>query len=219
MFAPLEFAHDGDVLGFLKKTFLLLIVAGVAYALWPHDPSLDRFSSRSLSALDIAAWHGVEEGRPIESLMALYMIYDRQYGLPPVSAFDASWHALRAMETFSKAADRPDQESALPSLQLVFGILSTKAGMVGDSNVVARLELFEWMLADDVNRSSELTTAVAEKYALMHGVPAARLMDSASVIAKGVVAREERKWSAAERSLDQGLEMLQSTLSRLSAAE
>jgi hypothetical protein len=53
----------------------------------------------------------------------------------------------------------------------------------------------------------------------MHGVPAARLMDSASVIAKGVVAREERKWSAAERSLDQGLEMLQSTLSRLSAAE
>ena len=121
--------------------------------------------------------------------MALYMIYDRQYGLPPVSALDASWHALRAMETFSKAADRPDKESALPSLQRVFGILSTKAVMVGDSNVVARLELFEWMLADDVNRRSELTTAVAEKYALMHGVPAARLMDSASVIAKGVVAR------------------------------
>ncbi len=138
--------------------------------------------------------------------------------MPPVDAAQAAWNNLQAIEVFSVAADRADQERALPFLEKAFETLAASTGMAGDSRVAARLELFEWMLAADSRKRTELATVVAEKLALVHGVPAGSVESAAEPIAKGLGLRAQRKWSAAERGLEEGLEKLKERVSEMDEA-
>ena len=148
-------------------------------------------------------------------MWAIYRLYEGQYRMPPVDAVRAAWNALQAIEVFSKAADRADQERALPFLEKALETVAASAGMAGDSRVAARLELFEWMLAGDSRKRGELATVVAERLALVHGVPAGSLERAAEPIAKGLGLRAQRKWSAAERELEVGLETLKERVSKM----
>ncbi len=206
------FLHDKFEVRFLLKITVFIGLVLSVYVLWPRQPSLTAFSPREFAVLNIASWRGVVEGRPTEALVSLYRIYEGQYGLLPIDALEAAWSSWQAMSIFVKAADRADQEQALPHLERAFGVLSSKAGMVGDSQVAARLELFEWMLASDSKKRPELATAVAEKIALAHGAPAAGFENAASILAKAISLRADQKWSAAERSLEQGLERVKERL-------
>jgi len=85
--------------------------------------------------------------------------------------------------------------------------------MAGDAQVVARLELFAWMLAADSRKGGDLATAMAEKLALIYGIPAGVFERSAAALAKGARLRAEGRWSAAMRAGDEGFEALKSTLS------
>ncbi len=203
------------MLKFLVKSLAAgaLVLAG--YALWPRQPTLVEFSPRDVAELDVAAWRDATEGRKGAAMWALYRLYEGQYRLPPADAARAAWNTLQAIEVFSVAADRADQERALPFLEKAFETLAASTGMAGDSRVAARLELFEWMMAADARKRGELATVVAEKLALVHGVPAGSVERAAEPLAKGLGLRAQRKWGAAARELEVGLETLQERVSKM----
>lgn len=205
--------HDCGVVGFLFKICAVGVSLSVAYVFWPRQPSLREFAPRERAALEVEAWQGVAESRPASALVSLYALYAGQYQLAPLDALEGSWNAWRAMVVFSAAADRADQEKALPYLEHVYGVLAAKAGMAGDAQVAARLELFAWMLAGDSRKGGDLATAMAEKLALIYGVPAGVFERSAAALAKGARLRAEGRWSAAMRAGDEGFEALKSCLS------
>lgn len=206
-------AHDPGMRRFLLKCLVVVLLAAGGYALWPRHASLSEFSPRGLAELDVAAWRAVVEGRMGAAMIDMYRLYEGEYGLQPVDAFYAAWNAIQAMGEFSRAADRADQEGALPFLENVYGVVTAKTGAPADSMVAARLELFEWMLASDTRRRGELVTAVAEKFAVLHGAPAVAFESPAAALAKGVELRAGRKWGAAVREMETGLEQLKKRLS------
>lgn len=203
------------MLKFLVKSLAAGALLLVGYGLWPRQPTLVEFSPREVAELDVAAWRDATGGRKGAAMWAVYRLYEGQYRMPPVDAARAAWNALQAIEVFSKAADRADQERALPFLEKALETVAASAGMAGDSRVAARLELFEWMLAGDSRKRGELATVVAERLALVHGVPAGSLERAAGPIAKGLSLRAQRKWSAAERELEVGLETLKERVSKM----
>lgn len=199
------------------KFFVKSVAAGVlvlaGYALWPRQPSMEEFSPREMADLSVEAWQGVAEGRQGRAMVALYRIYEEQYSLPPVDALRAAWNNYQAILTFSRAADRADQEGALPFLENVFEIISGATGMVGDGKVAARLELFEWMLAADSRKRGELAMVVAEKLALVHGVSVVRTERAAGPLGKGIGLRAQHNWGAARVAMGEGFEVLKGSLS------
>lgn len=197
---------------FLLKSLVLVLLAAGGYAVWPRHASMVDFSPRGLAELDVAAWRAVVEGRRVAAMGELYRIYEGEYGLQPLDAVYAAWNACRARVVFTGAADRADQEGALAYLENVYGLLAAKTGMPADSAVVARLELFEWMLASDTRRRGELATAIAEKFAVIHGAPAGVFERAAMTLAKGVGLRAGQKWGPAERELEAGLGQLKQRL-------
>ena len=201
------------MLKFVLKCLTVCVLMVAAYALWPRQPSMGEFSPRGMADLDVAAWRDVSEGRRGAALLSFYRVYEGQYRLPPVDALRAAWSALQAVSIFLAAADRADQEGALPYLENVFGILSGATGMVGDGKVAARLQLFEWMLASDSRKRAELATVVAEKLALVHGVSAGSMEPVAAPLSKGIGLRADRKWRAAEGAMEKGFELLKTRLS------
>ena len=180
----------------VKFSFAVLIALG-GYLFWPRSSSLSSFDASAMAELQTNAWRHAAAGKETQALLDLYRILEGQYRIPPLPALSAAMSMLQARRAFTSAADQADEEQALPFLEKTLSILGEKTGANLDPTIIARLELFTWSLARDPSKQSQLTAAISEKLALLHGGAARDYQAAASDFAHARRLAVAKNWSAA----------------------
>jgi hypothetical protein len=206
------------VFSFFVRFVMVVLVGVAAYCFWPRAGSLGAFEPDRMARLQVEA-RRLEDGKKKEALFVIYRIFEGQYGIPPLSAAPAAWHFSEALTLFDEAADHADGERALPFLERTFSILKEKTDGLFDASVVARLELYAWLLARDRGKQSQLAAVLSEQLALVHG-GSARIYDSVAVdFARARRLAAARQWGAAMDAETVAWRRLRGMLDRSSQAE
>lgn len=153
-----------------------------------------------MAELQTSALRHAAAGKETQALFDFYSIFEGQYRIPPLPAISAAMSMLQARRAFASAADQADEEQALPFLENTFSILGEKTGVNLDPTIIARLELFTWSLARDPSKQSQLTAAISEKLALLHGGAANNYRAAATDFAQAARLTAAKNWSAATHS-------------------
>ena len=183
----------------VKFSFAVLIALG-GYLFWPRSSSLSSFDASAMAELQTSAWRHAAAGKERQALLDLYRILEGQYRIPPLPALSAAMSMLQARRAFTSAADQADEEQALPFLEKTFSILGEKTGTNLDPTIIARLELFTWSLARDPSKQSQLTAAISEKLALLHGGAAHDYQAASTDFAHAARLIAAKNWSAATQA-------------------
>lgn len=155
-----------------------------AYLFWPRSPSLAAFRPVQIESLRVDALDEARAGKHWSPLAPLYRIFQEEFHFPPLAAGRCAWEASRALRLFLDSADNADRERSLDPLEKMFAIVKTETGADFDAAVVARLQLYCWMLAGDTRKETQLKSAIAEKLALLHGGSASEFTAAAAAFAK-----------------------------------
>lgn len=199
--------------------FLLAALLGMAgYLFWPRSSLLSHFDAVSMAELQVGVWRHAAEGNREQVFMDLYLILNGQYRLPPLPASMAALSLLQAQRAFAEAADHADEEQALPFLQKSFSIMAETTGATFDPTILAKLELFTWSLARDRSRERQLTAAITEKLALLHGGAARDYQAAATAFSHSARLKAAKNWSAALKAEVIGWQKLRLYLDKLPAA-
>lgn len=182
---------------FVVKFSLAAIIALGGYLFWPRSSSLSEFDAASMAELQVGIWRHAAADNHSQTFWDFYRILNGQYGIPPIPALSAAWSTLEAHRAFADAADQADEEQALPFLEKTFSVISEKTGSNLDPAIIARLELFTWSLARDRSKERQLTAAISEKLALLHGGAAQDYQAAASDFAHARRLAVAKNWSAA----------------------
>lgn len=199
--------------------FLLAALLGMAgYLFWPRSSLLSHFDAVSMAELQVRVWRHAAEKNQEQVFMDFYLILNGQYRLPPLPASTAALSLLQAQRAFAEAADHADEEQALPFLQKSFSIMAETTGATFDPTILAKLELFTWSLARDRSRERQLTAAITEKLALLHGGAARDYQAAATAFAHSARLKAAKNWSAALKAEVIGWQKLRLYLDKLPAA-
>jgi hypothetical protein len=182
---------------FVVKFSLAAIIALGGYLFWPRSSSLSGFDAASMAELQVGIWRHAAADKHSQAFWDFYRILNGQYGIPPIPALSAAWSTLEAQRAFAEAADQADEEQALPFLEKTFSIIAEKTDSRLDPTIIARLELFTWSLARDRSKERQLTAAISEKLALLHGGAAQDYQAAASDFAHARRLAVTKNWSAA----------------------
>ena len=182
---------------FVVKFSLAALIALGGYLFWPRSSSLSGFDAASMAELQVGIWRHAAADKHAQTFWDFYRIFNGQYGIPPIPALSAAWSALEAQRAFADAADQADEEQALPFLEKTFSNIAEKTGSNLDPAIIARLELFTWSLARDRSKERQLTAAISEKLALLHGGAAQDYQAAALDFAHARRLAAAKNWSAA----------------------
>lgn len=185
---------------FVVKISLAVLIALGGYLFWPRSGSLSSFDPAAMAELQTSARRHAAGRGEAQALLDLYGILQGQYGISPIPALSAAVNLLQARRAFAVAADQADEEQALPFLEKAFFILGEKTGANLDPTIIARLELFIWSLARDPSKHSQLTDAISEKLALLHGGAAKDYRAAASDFAQAARLTAAKNWGAAKQA-------------------
>jgi hypothetical protein len=185
---------------FVVKLSLAVLIALGGYLFWPRSSSLSSFDAAAMAELQTSAWRHAAVDKEAQALFGLYSIFEGQYRIPPLPAIPAAMNMLQARRAFASAADQADEEQALPFLEKTFSILGEKTGANFDPTIIARLELFTWSFARDTSKQSQLTAAISEKLALLHGGAAKDYRECSSDFARAARLTAAKNWSAATQA-------------------
>jgi hypothetical protein len=182
---------------FVIKFSLAVLIALGGYLFWPRSSSLSGFDAASMAELQVGIWRHAAADKHSQAFWDLYRILNGQYQIPPIPSLSAAWSTLEAQRVFAEAADQADEEQALPFLEKTFSIIAEKTDSKLDPAIIARLELFTWSLARDRSKERQLTAAISEKLALLHGGAAQDYQATASDFAHARRLAVAKNWSAA----------------------
>jgi hypothetical protein len=182
---------------FVVKFSLAAIIALGGYLFWPRSSSLSGFNAASMAELQVGIWRHAAANKHSQAFWDLYRILNGQYQIPPIPALSAAWSTLEAHRAFAEAADQADEEQALPFLEKTFSVIAEKTASKLDPTIIARLELFTWSLARDRSKERQLTAAISEKLALLHGGAAQDYQAAASDFAHARRLAAAKNWSTA----------------------
>jgi hypothetical protein len=169
---------------FFRRLAWVVVATVAAYLFWPRSPSLAAFRPARIEALRIEALAGARDGKTWAPLVPLYRIFQEEFHFPPLAAAQCAREASRALQLFLDSADNADRERSLVPLEKMFAIVKTETGADFDAAVLARLQLYCWMLAGDTRKEAQLKSAIAEKLALLHGGSALEFTAPAAAFAK-----------------------------------
>lgn len=199
------------------RFLLLSLIALVAYALWPRTSHLNAFDAPALAKLETRAWQGAKTATSLDGAMALYQIYDRQYGLSPVSAVKIAQNQTRALNLIRSAPDAADQEKALPYFESALGEIQFATQQPIDAAPAAQSLFRAWVLTLNQAPAPEIGEAIAQSWSALYGKPASVFSQAANhyataMRASGFSRSTTADWPQVESSLTQAYTQLAATL-------
>jgi len=201
----------------LIRFVLLLLLATAVYALWPRTPHLTTFDANKVAKLETRAWQGAKAGASLDGAMALYQLYDRQYGLSPVSAVKITQNQARALNLIRTSPDAVDQEKALPYFETALGEIQFAVNRPMDAAPAAQSLFHAWALTTQSAPNQEIGAAIAQSWAGLYDKPASAFTQSANhyaeaMRASGFAPGSSADWQQVESALAQAYTQLAATL-------
>ena len=194
----ITFGQGDDVFRKLIVLATLILVAGIAFCFLPRKTAANAFHPAALAALEVKAWRLSKQSPTMKLALVYYSMLFEEYGMSPYATAKATWYFCKAQSVFFSGADLADQEKAMEPLGDFFSVIGEETGREFDIQVAARLELFTWILPRDVGRRSKLTTAIAEKLALIYAKPSHDFTDAAKCFSKARQLANQNNWAEAE---------------------
>jgi len=185
---------------FTLTVAFVILVAGAGYLFLPRTASLGAFDATAMANAQTRMKRHEAAGENAAALLDHYSILNGQYGIAPIPAASASVAFLQAARAFKEAADQADEEAALPFLEHAFSIIGTETSIHIDPSIIARLELVTWSLARDRSKERQLTDAISEKLALLHGGTAKEFQSTAADFARAARFTSAKNWPAANET-------------------
>jgi len=196
---PAQPALGGAAFGGMMKNgwrlLALVILVAAGYFLWPRTPSLSVFEPGRMAQLQVDVWKKAKARHRWEMAAIFYRIYSGQYGCYPYASLKMAKFSADAVIVFRAAPDAADQEKAIEPLNKVFDLLTTQTKATFDPYAAAQMELQIWSLRANGGRQAELTTALSEQLALVHGKPSEDCLPAAKKFVLAMRAADKGQWS------------------------
>ncbi len=168
----------------ITKIFLLLVVAFVAYLLWPRTPSMRGFKPAELAKLRVESWQDERADSGLGAVWTVFRIYAQQYGFSPVASFRIAQNEISAEEIVQKALGTAEgDQRALVALQEKYVVIDRQLEKKLDTDACARGEL-AWRVIETENGSPEdVAKALANWLKSLYGVESAEFLNAARQLA------------------------------------
>lgn len=180
---------------FLVRLFLLLLVllvAGLVYALWPRTGDLRGFDAAGVARLETAMWRDYYAQDYKGLGLRLYELHREQYRFSPADSVQLALAAAKAAQLFQPTTSREDARIALPQLVRYFTLLRDNSGESFDPARVADLELDGWQLRREKAPPEQSSPAVARVTEEIFGVTNPEIKKSALLRARMMRYRDDR---------------------------
>ena len=150
---------------FIRNLFLFLLVvlvAGLGYALWPRKADLRGFDADAVARLETAMW-GDYYNHDHRALAAkLYTLNRDLYHFSPADSVRLAYSAGKAAQLFQPTTSRAEAQVALPLLVNFFTLMQQSSSEAFDPANAARLELDWWQLRRENSTPPEYGKVVAQ---------------------------------------------------------
>jgi len=167
-------------MGIINRLILLFIVALLAYILWPRSPSFATFNPEETGRLEAEAWVAVAKGEHMDAAKSYYLLFDRQFGLPPMAAVMGAQNVSRALQLIRKGADDSDQEKAIPLLQEFYISLKKETKSDWDAVALARMDYDIWYSLANGADAAAVAPKITAYWAMLLGPKTASLTKAAT---------------------------------------
>ena len=150
---------------FIRNFFLLLLVlllAGLAYGLWPRKADLRGFDADAVARLETAMWRDYYAHDHQALAAKLYELNREQYHFSPADSARLAFYAGKAAQLFQPTQSRAEAQVALPLLVSYFTLMQQSSGEAFDPANAARLELDWWQLRRENSTPPEYGKVVAQ---------------------------------------------------------
>jgi hypothetical protein len=172
----------------INRLLLLILVGLLVYALWPRKPGLTKFNPESAATYQADAWLAVAEGESLRAAKSYFLLFEREFGIPPTAALMAAQNASRSLQIIRKAADEADQEKARPAFQELYAILKRETKGEWDSDLAARRDFAIWVAVASGTDPQTLATSITELWGMLYGPQAGSLTGPATSYAEAMIA-------------------------------
>ncbi len=126
---------------FIRKLFLLLLVvlvAGLGYALWPRKADLRGFDADAVARLETAMWRDYYNHDHQALAAKLYTLNRDLYHFSPADSVRLAYSAGKAAQLFQPTASRAEAQVALPLLMSYFTLMQQSSDEAFDPENAAR---------------------------------------------------------------------------------
>ncbi len=197
----------------IKRFLLLLVIAALAYAFWPRQPSLVRYQSAPMAKLQMEAAKQAAGKNWFACGVANYRIFDRQYHFAPLAAVKASIEQTRAVAMFRSAADSADKEAAAKPLTQAYAEMKSQTGGAFDPAAAATQQIRVWTQIEE-GSSEEASKILSEQLASIYGGISAKYLPVARNFVAAAAAAKTSHWAAAETSQQKAWTDLQTAVGK-----
>ena len=209
---------------FILRLFILLLVllvAGMAYALWPRQGDLRGFDPDAVARLETGMWRDYYDHDHQGLIKKLYALYRDEYHFSPGDSAQLAYASEKAAQLFQPTDSREKAQVALPLLVQHYTLLRARSGETFSAEEAARLELDWWQRRREGATSAEYGEVVAEVSREVFGVDNEHLQRAALLRAQMMAYRDERRgrmepedWKHIEKNLIESYRELRTGVTR-----
>jgi hypothetical protein len=198
----------------LLAAALVLAAIGFAFAFVPPSGprSLQHFEPSRTAQLEGRLWQAYYQRERVEMFRLLTILLREQYRYSWARAAQGAFYFARAAATFAERRD--DYDRVLPDLTRAYELARQWTDARFEPSSVARAELAWWVArrTKGEQRVDQVGARIAEEYALIYGVPQARVARAGLLRAQAGALRdaagERADWTAIGRLLDESYRSL-----------
>lgn len=187
----------------IKRLFLILVIAVVAYLFWPRTPSMAGYNPSEMAALQLQFAKQSAGKQWFAHGVTAYRLFEGQYHFPPIAALKCAIDFTRAASLFRTSADDGDKQAAEKPLALVYAEIRSQTGRTFDANAAASQQVQGWLLAEN-GSVDEAARVMSSQLALVYGGVAAEYLPAARDLAAARAAAKNSDWTAAAQDLKEG---------------
>ena len=172
---------------------VVLLVAGLVYALWPRTGDLRGFDADAVARLETALWRDYYAHDYKDLAVRLYELHREQYRFSPVDSAQLALAAGKAAQLFQPTTSREDAQIALPQLIRYYTLLRDNSGETFDPAKVAAIELDWWQLRREKVPPEQYSPVVARVTEELFGTTNPSIKKSALQRARMMRYRDDRR--------------------------
>jgi hypothetical protein len=143
-----------------SKILVGIVVLAVVYALWPRSPQIHKIQPDAAARLETKAWQAMHEGNLLKAAFNYYQIYDFQFRISPVQAWNMARANTRSISKVLSSKDVAEQESQIPGFIEVYTLLQKETGAPISAPDVGRAAYGIWVRLADGTEPEQLQATI-----------------------------------------------------------
>lgn len=202
-----------------SKILLAIVIAVIAYALWPRDGSLQKWNPNAVAEAEATAWEALRSGNSLKASWNFYKIYDRQFSVSPITALNIARSQASSINSILRSPEPSDQERMIPSFVELNTRLRGDVKQEFDPAVAGRADYAVWVGVSEKADVDALSRLAAAQLAALFNQPIAAVTRAAELRGRALHAAfsqpvESVSWDKVRADLTGSWEAIKATIAQ-----